>query len=137
MREGEMSADRRQVLSTAVRQFFTPPVLTFLALALAVSAFGYGSKLNQYRHLFELNRPCAVRMWVEHREDSFPALAHHSLRTQKLPGVQDFAASLRFARRAGWSRDLALAPSVPLRAAFLVPSLVPFRAPPISQSSLA
>src|SRR5215469_14821025 len=134
MRTGVMGAGGRQASITAVRQFFRPPVLAFLSLALVVSAFGYGSKLNQYRHLFQLNKPSAVRMWVEHRDDSFRLSTHHSL-PQKLPGSESVPASVRPTRLAGWSRDLVLAPAVPLRPAFLVSSLIPFRAPPISHSS--
>ena len=135
MRAGVMGRGGRQASITAVRQFFRPSVLAFLSLALVVGAFGYGSKLNQYRHLFQLNKPSAVRMWVEHRDDSFRLSAHHSL-PRKLPGSESAAASVPPNRLAGWSRDLVLAPPVPLRPAFLVSSLIPFRAPPSSHSSL-
>ena len=134
MRAGVMGRGGRQASITAVRQFFRPSVLAFLSLALVVGAFGYGSKLNQYRHLFQVNKPSAVRMWVGHRDDSFELSVHHS--PQRLPGSESIAASVPPLRLAGWSRDFVLAPPVPLRPAFLASSLIPFRAPPSSHSSL-
>ena len=137
MRAGVMGAAGRQASIAAVRQFFRPSVLAFLSLALVVGAFGYGSKLNQYRHLFQLNKPSAVRMWVEHRDDSFRLSTHHSLLPQRLPGPDGVAVSVPSGRLTGWPRHLVLAPQVPLHPAFLVFSLIPFRAPPTSHSSLA
>jgi hypothetical protein len=136
IRAGEMGVGRHQAAIAAVRQFLRPSVLAILALAFVVGACGYGFKLHQYQHLFQLSRPCAVRMWIEHRDDSSNAFAHHSLRPEKLPGT-GFALSVAPARFAGWPRDYALVLSAPLRPAFLVSSLIPFRAPPISHSSLA
>ena len=137
MRADQMGSGRRWISIAAVRQFFRPSVLAIVALASVVGACGYGFKLNQYQHLFELSKPSAVRMWVDHRDDSSKAFAHHSLRPPKLPGAQAFAASVPPPRPAGWLRDLLLAPPTPVRPAFLVTSLIPFRAPPISHSSLA
>ena len=138
MRAGEMSVVRRSAADVRLRLFFRPSVLALLSLAFVVGACGYAFKLNQYQHLFELSKPSAVRMWFEHRDDSFKAFSQYSLRSQKPPATKGFAAAVaQPTQQVGWSRGLALVLPASHRPAFLVSSLIPFRAPPISHSSLA
>ncbi len=73
----EAQVERRKLMvardsevDVAVRQFFRPYVLVFLALAMAVGGNGYGNKLAQYFHHSEVSKASATRMWVDHRDDS-------------------------------------------------------------------
>ena len=65
-----MIGARVSKLHVAVRQFFRPYVLAFLALAIAVGGNGYGYKLSQYFQHSEVSKASATRMWVDHRDDS-------------------------------------------------------------------
>lgn len=119
----------------AVRQFFRPYVLAFLALAIAVGANGYGYKLAQYFHHSEVSKASATRMWVDHRDDSSVTVAHQQTRPQRISAFELF---LVFAPQVPrLTRDHALTTPAPARAAFVVSSHIPFRAPPSIQSSLA
>ena len=74
----------------AVRQFFRPYVLAFLALAIAVGANGYGYKLAQYFHHSEVSKASATRMWVDHRDDSSVTVAHQQTRPQRISAFRAF-----------------------------------------------
>jgi hypothetical protein len=119
----------------AVRQFFQPYVLAFLALAIAVGANGYGNKLVQYLHYAEVSKASATRMWVDHRDDSSVTVSHQQTRPQRISAFELF---LVFAPQVPrLTRDHALTTPAPARAAFVIASHIPFRAPPQIQSSMA
>lgn len=119
----------------AVRQFFRPCVLAFLALAIAVGGNGYGYKLAQYFHHSEVSKASATKMWVDHRDDSSITIAHQQMRPQRISAFELF---LVFAPRIPrLTRDHALTTPAPARAAFIVSSHVSFRGPPSIPSSLA
>jgi hypothetical protein len=126
--------DARDV-NFAVRQFFRPCVLAFLALAVVVGGNGYGYKLSQYFHYSEVRKASATRMWVDHRDDSSVAVAHQHTRPQRISSLELF---LVFAPQVPrLTRDHALTTPAPARAAFVISSHIPFRAPPPTQSPLA
>lgn len=121
----------------AVRQFFRPYVLAFLALAVAFGGWSYGYKLSQYFQHSEVTRASLTRAWVDHRNDSIAVVSHEEVKPGKLIGlalVLVTVASLRVAHRVP---DLILNEPAPAREAFLFSSLIPFRAPPITNPSLA
>jgi len=119
----------------AVRQFFRPYVLAFLALAIAVGGNGYGYKLAQYFHHSEVSKASATRMWVDHRDDSSITVSHQQTHPQRISAFELF---LVFAPQVPrLTRDHALTTPAPARAAFIISSHIPFRAPPSTQSSLA
>ena len=122
-------------LSRAVRQFFRPCVLAFLALAVTVGGWGYGSKLSQYLRHSDFSKPYATRMWVEHRDDSFAVPARDQHQPHKLLASQFCAPSILLLPR--FSRERVFAVPVPSRTLTLVSPLHPLRAPPIFLSSLA
>ena len=74
-------------IPVAVRQFFQPCVLAFFALAIAISANGYGYKLSQYLHHAEVSKASGTRMWVEHRDDSSSAVTQLHTKPQKISGL--------------------------------------------------
>ena len=122
-------------VDVAVRQFLRPYVLVFLALAMAVGANGYGNKLAQYFQHSEVSKASATRMWVDHRDDSSLTVSHQRQRSRQISALELF---LVFAPQVPrLSRDHALTTPAPARAAFVVSSHIPFRAPPAIQSSLA
>ncbi|MGA8086947.1 MAG: hypothetical protein WCA10_06550 [Terracidiphilus sp.] len=119
----------------AVRQFFRPYVLAFLALAIVVGGNGYGHKLAQYFHHSEVSKASATRMWVDHRDDSSVKVLHQQTRPQR---ISAFELSLVFAPRVPrLTRDHALTTPAPARVAFVISSHIPFRAPPAIKSSQA
>jgi hypothetical protein len=117
----------------AVRQFFQPCVLAFLALA--IGANGYGYKLSQYLPHPEVSRASGTRMWVEHRDDPSSVVAQFHTKPQRISGLALFALSAP--RLPRLSRDHALTSPPPPRIAFIVSSHIPFRAPPALNPSLA
>ena len=120
----------RSAVEVAIRQFFRPYVLAFLALALAVGGNGYGYKLAHYFHHSEVSKASATRMWVDHRDDSSITVAHQT-RPQR---ISAFELSLVFAPQIPrLTRDHALTTPAPARAAFVISSHIPFRAPPSIQ----
>ena len=122
------------VVKVAIRQLFQPYVLAFLALAFAVGGWSYGYKLSQYLHHPAVSRASATRMWVEHRDDSKLAPVHHR-QPQQTPDSALAALSTPLLPRL--SRDHALTTPAPVRAAFILTTLIPFRAPPTLLPSLA
>ncbi|HMG86484.1 MAG TPA: hypothetical protein VK574_12090 [Terracidiphilus sp.] len=126
---------RESKMDAAVRQFFRPYVLAFLALAIAVGGNGYGYKLAQYFHHPEVSKASATRMWVDHRDDSSITVSHQQTRPQRISSFELF---LVFAPQIPrLTRDHALTTPAPARAAFVISSHIPFRAPPQIQSSMA
>ncbi len=119
----------------AIRQFFRPYVLAFLALAIAVGGNGYGYKLAQYLRHSEVSKASATRMWVDHRDDSSLTNAHQQQRPRQISALELF---LVFAPQVPrLTRDHALTTPAPARAAFVISSHIPFRAPPSSRSFMA
>lgn len=119
----------------AVRQFFRPYVLLFLALAVAFAGWSYGYKLSQYLHQSEVTRASLTRAWPDQRNGSVSVISHYQLQPVKQVGLNRFATpALRTARR---SPDLVLVSVAPVHEAFRFSSLLPFRAPPIANPSLA
>jgi hypothetical protein len=118
----------------AVRQFFHPYVLAFLALALTVGASGYGNKLSQYFHHAGVSKASPTRMWVDHRDESVAVQAQHHVRP-RIPGLTLFALSTPQVPR--FSRDHVVITPAPARVAPFLSSHIPFRAPPSLRSSLA
>lgn len=115
-------------LQIAIRQFFHPYVLGFLALALAVGASGYGYKLSHYFQNAGVSKASPTRMWVDHRDQSLAVLAQHQIKPQQIPGLALFAAPAPQILRL--SRDHVVITPAPARVAFLISSHIPFRAPP-------
>lgn len=131
----DVTVARDSAVDVAVRQFFRPYVLVFLALALAVGCNGYGNKLAQYFQHSRVSKASATRMWVDHRDDSSVTVAHQPTRPQRISAFELF---LVFAPQVPrLSRDHALTTPAPARAAIVISSHIPFRAPPAIQSSLA
>jgi hypothetical protein len=119
----------------AVRQFFRPYVLAFLALAIAVGGNGYGYKLSQYLRHSEVRKASATRMCVDHRDDSSITNAHHRERPRQISALELFLVfAPQFPRL---TRDHALTTPAPARAACVISSHIPFRAPPSSKSFMA
>lgn len=121
--------------SLAVRQFFRPCVLTFLALAVTVGGWGYGYKLSQYLQHSDVKMASHTRMWVDHRDDSFGFQNHQQHRENKLLSPQ-FAA-VGVPQYSNFSRELVFADPLQSRILTFVSPLHPLRAPPISVSQLA
>jgi hypothetical protein len=123
-------------INDALRQFFRPYVLAFLALAIAVGGNGYGYKLAQYLQHSEASKASATRMWVDHRDDSSSATSHQHSRPQRISAFELFAlfAPQQLPRL---SRDHAVATPAPARVANIISSHIPSRAPPALSSSLA
>lgn len=115
--------------SMALRQFFRPCVLAFLALALAVGGWGYGYKLSQYLHHSDVSKASATRMWVEHRDDSLELPDHHRQQHEIL-SPQFFCVTVP--TLAPRSRSLVFALPVQSHTLTFVSPLHPLRAPPIS-----
>ena len=133
-RQKRMTA-RQCGIDVAVRQFFRAPVLAFLALALVVGGNGYGHKLSNYFEHSEVSRASATRMWVDHRDDSSVTVSHHQTRPQRISAFELF---LIFAPQVPrLARDHALTTPPPQRAAFVISSHIPFRAPPSTPSLLS
>jgi hypothetical protein len=127
--------NRASELGVAMRQFFRPQVLTLLALAIVYAGFIYGYKLSQYQQHPEVTRASLTRAWVDHRNDSIAIVPQQQVRPAKLLAlVLVTTAALRVARR---TPELVLDKPAPAREAFLFSSLIPFRAPPSANPSLA
>lgn len=119
----------------AVRQFFRPYVLAFLSLAVIFGGWSYGYKLSQYLEHPEVTRASLTRAWIDHREDSFVAVSNQRVFPHKTLEVGPFgSAALRISER---TPDLPVEELAPAREALLCFSLVPFRAPPAINPSLA
>lgn len=128
-------AGRGSEVDTAVRQFFRPYVLAFLSLAFLFGGFIYGYKLAQYLQHSELTRASLTRAYLDNRNDSAGVVSHAQAPEGKLLALALVAAAtMRIAQR---TPDLILEESAPAREAFLFSSLIPFRAPPITNPSLA
>lgn len=128
-------AGRGSEVDTAVRQFFRPYVLAFLSLAFLFGGFSYGYKLAQYLQHSELTRASLTRAYLDNRNDSAGVVSHAQAPEGKLLALALVAAAtMRIAQR---TPDLILEESAPAREAFLFSSLIPFRAPPITNPSLA
>lgn len=119
----------------AVRQFFQPYVLAFVALSIAVGGWSYGYKLSQYLQHSEVSRASATRMWVDHRDQSVAVPAQHDTGPRRISGLALFALSAPQLPRL-W-RDHAVAPQVPARVTLIISSHIPLRAPPATPSSMA
>ena len=122
-------------IPVAVKQFFQPCVLAFFALAIAISANGYGYKLSQYLHHAQVSKASGTRMWVEHRDDSSSAVSKLHTKPQKIFGSAILAFSVPQLPRL--SRDHVVITPAPTRLAFVISSHIPFRAPPVLRPSLA
>jgi hypothetical protein len=134
MRRRRIVADGSNA-NVAVRQFFRPYVLAFVALAVMVGGWSYGYKLSQYFHHSEVSRASYSRIWVDHRNDSIAAPSPQRVIPNQLPGSEPpRAGAVRDLRPA---HDLVAVASSPARRAFIPSSLIPFRAPPSSNLSLA
>ena len=132
---GNAIGEHHSKINVAVRQFFRPYVLAFLALAIAVGGNGYGYKLAQYFHHSEVAKASATRMWVDHRDDSSITVAHQHTRPQRISALELF---LVFAPQVPrLSRDHAVTTPAPARVAAVISSHIPFRAPPSIQPFLA
>lgn len=131
----EAMVENNSQVEFAVRQFFRPYVLLFLSLAVAFAGWSYGYKLSQYLHTSEVTRASLTRAWPDQRNDSISVISHHQLQPVKRIGLQLFAPpALRIARR---SPDEVLVSVAAVHEAFRFSSLLPFRAPPIADPSLA
>jgi hypothetical protein len=129
------TSGRELGIPVAVRQFFRPCVLAFLALAIAIGANGYGYKLSQYFQHTQVSKASGTRMWVEHRDDSSGTVAQPKTRPQRISGFALFALSTPGLPRL--SRDHAVITPAPARITFIISSHIPFRAPPSLHPSLA
>jgi hypothetical protein len=130
-----MMAGNDPAVGIALRQFFRPYVLAFVALAVAFGGFSYGYKLAQYLQHPEVTRATLTRAWLEDRSASVAVVSHAHADPGKLLGLALVAAALlRMAHR---TPDIFFDEAAPAREAFYSSSLIPFRAPPISNPSLA
>ena len=122
-------------IEPAVRQFFQPYVLAFVALAIAVGGWSYGYKLSQYFHHSGVSRVSYSRVWVDHRDNSIVVLSQHRVLPDKLLGLeQPTGPAPRDARP---SHELVLVESTPSIEAYLFSALIPLRAPPTTHLLLA
>lgn len=119
----------------AIRQLFRPYVLAFLALAIAVGGNGYGYKLAQYLRHSEVSKALATRMWVDHRDDSSIKNENPHQRPQQIAALDLFLVSAP--QVPCLTRDHTLTTPAPARAAFVISSHIPFRAPPSRKSFMA
>jgi len=126
---------RDSEIQRAIRQFFHPYVLGFLALALTVGASGYGYKLSHYFQIAGVSKASPTRMWVDHRDDSVAVLAQHQVKPPGIPGLALLGFSNPQIPRL--SRDHVVITPAPTRVALLISSHIPFRAPPPLHISLA
>jgi hypothetical protein len=126
---------RPPAVDIALKQFFRPYVLAFLALAFAVGCNGYGHKLASYFQHAELSKASATRMWVDHRDDSSVTVDHQQTRPQRISALQLFLVFMPQVPRL--SRDHVLTTPAPARVAVGIASHIPFRGPPQIHSSLA
>jgi hypothetical protein len=119
----------------AVRQFFQPYVLAFVALSIAVGGWSYGYKLSQYLQHPEVSRASVTRMWVDHRNEAAAVPAQLHTKPQRISGFALFALSApQFPRP---SRDHAVSTPAPARVTLIISSHIPLRAPPSLNPSLA
>lgn len=130
----ELMVKNPSEMDVAVRQFFRPYVLTFVALAITFGSWSYGYVLSRYLHHSEVSRASLTRAWVDHRNDSIATVSHEQVRPRLLAVALFTVAALRVAHR---SPNLVLDEPAPVREAFLFSSLIPFRAPPSNNPSLA
>jgi hypothetical protein len=132
------AGDRRNsavAWSMALRQFFKPCVLAFLALAVAVGGWGYGYKLSQYLTHSDLSRASSTRLWVEHRDDASDIRAHQQHSPDKIQAP--LFAGLSTPPVPHLSRELVFAEPTQSRILTFVSPLHPLRAPPTVTFSLA
>jgi hypothetical protein len=122
-------------IQAAIRQFFHPYVLAFLALALVVGAYGYGYKLSQYSHHSGVSKASPTHVWVDHRDETVGVQALHHAAPQDLSDFAVFAAFVPPVPRL--SRDHVVITPAPARVAVFISSNIPFRAPPSLHSSQA
>jgi hypothetical protein len=122
-------------VNVAVRQFFRPYVLAFVALALAVGGWGYGYKLSQYLHLSEVSKASATRMWVDHRDQTAVVPVQQHIKPQRISGLALFALAAPQLPRL-W-RDHVVTTPTPARVTLIISSHIPFRAPPSLNPSMA
>ncbi|MGA9584646.1 MAG: hypothetical protein WBQ95_04915 [Terracidiphilus sp.] len=130
---GVMASDSQ--MHIAVRQFFQPYVLAFVALSIAVGGWSYGYKLSQYLHHPEVSKASATRMWVDHRDQSVTVPAKFHTRPQRISEIALFAFSAQ--RLPRLSRDHAVTTPAPARVTLIISSHIPFRAPPSLHPSQA
>ena len=132
----ESSGDKHWKARIAVRQFFQPGVLAFFTLALAVGGWAYANKLSHYYHLNSVAKASSPRIWVDHRDPVSDAEVHHGAHG-KIVAAELLAALVSVPQNpesTAWF--IANVPNA-TSFAFHSSSLVPFRAPPILDSSLA
>lgn len=133
----DLAGERVSGWDAAVRQFFRPRVLILLTLAVVYAGFIYGYKLSQYQHHPEVTRASLTRAWVDHRDDSISLEPHQQVRPAKLLPLALLTVTIVALRVAHRTPDLILEQPAPAREAFLFSSLIPFRAPPSTNPSLA
>jgi len=133
----EAMAHRVSDFNVAVRQFFRPQVLFLLSLAIIWAGFIYGYKLSQYQPHPEVTKASLARAWVDHRNDSIGIVPHQQIRPARLLSLAVIATTALALRVAHRAPDLILDQPAPAREAFLFSSLIPFRAPPSTNPSLA
>lgn len=131
----ESTVDNGSEVDVAVRQFFRPYVLTLLALAVAFGGWSYGYALCRYLSHSEVTRASLTRAWVEHREGLSVVDSHQLIPPPRLVELAlACGLDLHVAHR---TPELVLDQPAPARAAYLFSSLIPFRAPPSTNPSLA
>jgi hypothetical protein len=122
-------------VNSAVRQFFKPYVLAFVALAVLVGGCSYGYKLSQYFQHSEVSRVSYSRMWVDHRDSSAVApLLQRVPRNQVLGAEPPLGTVPRDVRPAYEQVTVEASPALE---AFIFSSLIPLRAPPSITLSLS
>jgi hypothetical protein len=114
--------------SMAVRQFFRPHVLAFLALAVTVGGWCYGYKLSQYLPHSDITKASHTRVWAGQRDDSSKLQSHLQIDTHKLHNSS--LAEIGFLRLPGTFRKPAFADPARPRILTFVSPLHPLRAPP-------
>jgi hypothetical protein len=117
-------------LKLAILQFLQPGVLPVLALALVVGGWSYGLKLSHYLHHTDVTKASTTRMWVDHRNDTSVAPDQHHQSPQKFLTLQLHVFAVP--PLPSFSREGAIAESVPAYTVEFVSPLHPLRAPPIS-----
>jgi hypothetical protein len=126
---------RGSKVDVAVRQFFRPYVLAFVALAVAVGGGSYGYKLTQYLQHSEVSRASYSRVWVDHRDDSKISPPEHHVLPDNLLALEPLIGPVP--RDARPSRELVLVESSPSNEAFIFSALIPLRSPPVTNPSQA
>jgi len=122
-------------VDAAVREFFRPYVLAFLALAVAVGGGSYGYKLTQYLQHSEVLRASYSRVWVDHRDDSQISTPEHHVLPDNLLALELHVSPVP--RDSRPTHELVIVESAPSNEAFIFSALIPLRAPPVTNPSLA